>query len=162
VQKIGRRRGDTEHLAEKFERRFGLQFKVNAAALQGGEKVCFLAGFECARRTDGFAEKGAGLLEARVSRGDGIDAEAGVFVGEDDAHGERKVACIGGDALGERRIGRKKVLRKLVGRFARKIAEKRRLRQKEDSGDGENSDGGVLQMGNGRITHGSPPRRWAG
>ena len=162
VQKLGLRRGDAEHFTEKFKRRFRLQLKVDAAALQGGEQVRFLAGLERTGRADGLAEKSAGLFKARVRRSDGIKPEAGIFVGEDQAHGEREIACVGGDGFGKRRVGREPVLRKLVRRFARKIAEKRRLRQQKDSGDGQNGDGGVLQVGNGRITHGSPPRRRAG
>ena len=162
MQKLGLRRGDAEHFTEKFKRRFRFQLKVDAAALQGGEQVRFLAGLERTGRADGLAEKGAGLFKARVRRGDGIKPEAGIFVGEDQAHGEREIACVGGDGFGKRRVGREPVLRKLVRRFARKIAEKRRLRQQKNSGDGQNGDGGVLQVGNGRITHGSPPCRRAG
>ena len=147
MQQLAFGRGRAEYLAKERERRFRLQVEVDAAILQRGEKIALAARRRFPGGAEGFAEKRARLLETGVRRGDGVEPEAGIFVRKDHAHGKRKVACVNGDGLGERGIGGEPVLRELVGRFARKVAEQRRLRQQKHGGERQKRDGGVLQVG---------------
>lgn len=155
---------DAENAAEHFERRGGLQIEVDAARVQCGEQLFTAARFISGSRAKRLAEKRAGELKICVKRRDGAEPVAGVFVREHHAHGERELGQIGGDGGIGRGVAREPVLRELVGRLARKVADKRRLDQKQHGGNGQNGDRGVLQMAHERgvLIHGNPPRRWAG
>lgn len=115
--------------------------------MQCGEQLFTAARFISGSRAKRLAEKRAGELKICVKRCDGAEPVAGVFVREHHAHGERELGQIGGDGGIGRGVAREPVLRELVGRLARKVADKRRLDQKQHGGNGQNGDRSVLPDG---------------